>query len=100
MLNSVTQEDFIWRLLNVNKITQTPDGIVIAELSKNIQIIHDYKKNNRMEVHLLDDKSQYIIDDKNSLDEILKIHLLYPNASYLIKEYAEKHLKKIILSIG
>ena len=52
-----------------------------------------------MEVHLLDDKSQYIIDDKNSLDEILKIHLLHPNASYLIKEYAEKHLKKIILSI-
>ena len=100
MLNSVTQEDFIWRLLNVNKITQTPDGIVIAELSKNIQIIHDYKKNNRMEVHLLDDKSQYIIDDKNSLDEILKIHLLHPNASYLIKEYAEKNLKKIILSIG
>ena len=100
MVNSVTQEDFIWRLLNVNKITQTPDGIVIAELSKNIQIIHDYKKNNRMELHLLDDKSQYIIDDKNSLNEILKIHLSHPNASYLIKEYAEKHLKKIILSIG
>lgn len=91
------QNKFLW-LGHVSKpeggVTQDESSVVTINLRPQVQITHDYKKQNRVEVILKDDGSRFLVEDHNDLQEIFSLHLMNKDCVQLIRKYAEEHLRK------
>ena len=91
------QVKFLWlsnSIPNKINVTQTEDGPIVVHLRKNIEITHDYRNRNRMEILLKDDNSKYVIPNYKSLVEIYKMHMNNEEVMYILHKYCEEKLGK------
>ena len=76
-------------------IIQQPDGIVVVNMRPTIQITHNYKKKNQMQIIFVDTNDTYIIPDQQTLEEIYQMHLSNTNVVEILLKYCNKNLKKL-----
>lgn len=91
------QMKFIWLANQVHPeggVTQDETSVVVMNLRPQIQVTHDYKKQDRIEIIFRDDNTRFFVEDHNALQEVFSIHLSNKDCVQLIREYAEKHFKK------
>lgn len=94
----MTQIKFLWLSNNIpNKIgvEQTEDGMVIVKLRPKIDITHNFKKRDRVEIILKDDNSRFIIPDDESLQEVYTMHVMNEEVMLLMHQYCESHFTRI-----
>ena len=94
----MTQQKFMWitnQVSPVGKITQGTNGTVSVDLRDNINIVHNYKKNNSVVLTFKDDQKKYLITSDHDLEEIYKLHLTHPNVEVVLRKYCSDHLKEI-----
>lgn len=91
------QMKFIFMSNKMNPISVSDDGNgkIIVELRKGVQVIHNYKKNNRMEIVFTDSQDHYEIPSQNELESLYQIHLGNTNFIAPATEYCENNLRKI-----
>lgn len=87
------QPEFMMFVNNIQSenVIQVTDGTVVAKLSPLLEISHNYKKKDLMIITFTEDKKQYTIPDRRSLEEITRLHL-EEKPSMTIREYCEKNL--------
>ena len=76
-------------------IVHQPNGIILVNLRPQIQVTHNYKKKNEMQVIFIDDQSRYLIPSQKELEDIYKMHLGNTNLTEILHKYCEEKLKKI-----
>lgn len=94
----MNQIKFLWISNNIpNKlgVEQTEDGIVIVKLRPKIDITHNYKKRDRMEIIFKDDNKRYLIHDHKILKEIYTLHMQNEEVMLLLHQYCESNLTLI-----
>lgn len=92
------QPKFIWTMNNVHasgKVQQNGTSEVKVDLRPQVQISHDYRKNNRTTITFKDDGVTFIIPDHTDLEEICRIHLMNKDAVQILREHCEKYLTKV-----
>lgn len=92
------QIKFLWTMKNLHpegNIIQNETSIITVNLRKNIQITHDYKKGNRVEIIFTIDQKRYLVEDHNDLQEFCIIHLQNQQCEQKMRKYCESHFKKI-----
>lgn len=68
-------------------------GNTTINLRDGINISHNYKKKNQMKIIFIEDQAQFIIPDKNALQEIYAIHMMNKDAMQLIRDYCSKEFQ-------
>lgn len=90
------QAKFIWlgNTVHALSVEQNNTPVITMHLRKDIDITHNYKRGNRLEI-ILHNTDKYLIPDGNYLEEIIRIHLMNKDPIIPIKRYCEKYFKKI-----
>jgi hypothetical protein len=90
------QQDFIWlaKSLNIDNVSQDEIGNTIVQLKPNIQIIHKYKKNDRMEIYFQEDRKYYHIPSETELKQIYILYTENENLTEVLRIYCEENLKE------
>lgn len=90
------QHEFIYitQTIRMMNIHQDPTGKTIVQLRPQIQIIHNSKKKNQMQIIFTEDQARFLIPSKKELEEIYRLHLENVNLSQILREYCEKNLQK------
>ena len=83
------QPKFIWvaRNMKVGNVTQGPNGETTVEVRPNINIVHEYRRKNRMTMHLVERDEKYIIPSERELEHIYRLHLEHEDVMTPLMEY-------------
>lgn len=91
------QIKFVWiskNIPNILGVNQDEDGITTVKLRPLIEITHNFKKRNKVEILFKDDNSKYLIPDQKTLEEIYKMHMSNTEVMLLMHQYCDKNLSK------
>lgn len=97
LLSGLSQTKFMMMANRVKPLSVSDDGNgrIIVQLRKDVQVVHNYKKNDYMEIIFTEDQSHYQIGSESQLETIFRIHLSNKDFNYPAHMYCEKQLKKI-----
>lgn len=90
----MNQIKFVWISKNVPgvKVNMGPDGITTVTLRPLIDITHDSKKRNRLEIIFKDTNTKYLIPDQKILKEIYAMHMSNIEVMLLLHQYCDQNL--------
>jgi hypothetical protein len=90
------QHEFIWvaRSQKINDVKQDETGNTIVNLRPQVQIIHNYKKKNHMQIVFTEDQFRFLILSTGTLKEIYNINATADSQSVL-RKYCEDNLERI-----
>lgn len=94
----MTQPEFIWLSSNILPkigVEQKPSGETIVGLRPQINIIHDFKKGNRLTIVFLDDGATFLIPSKEELEEIYAMHLANTNLVQVLRKYCDDNFEML-----
>ena len=90
----MNQIKFVWVSNNIpgTKVEMGPDGITTVHLRPLIDITHDSKKRDRVEIIFKDDNSKYLISNQKTLEEIYRMHMSNTEVMLLLHQYCDANL--------
>lgn len=91
----MNQIKFIWlsnNIPNIVGINMDPNGITTVSLRELIDIIHNSKKMDKIEILFKDDNTKYEIPDQKTLEEIYDMHISNEEVMLLLHQYCSKNL--------
>lgn len=92
------QIKFLWTMKNVHPegdVIQDSTSIIRVNLRKQIQVTHDYKKGNRVEITFLTDGARYVVEDHNQLQDVCLIHLQNKVCEQKMRKFCDEHFQKV-----
>ena len=90
------QHEFMYTAKSLTlDVQQDEVGNTIATLRPYIHLMHSYKKNDLMQIIFLEDQARYIIPSNDELEEIYRLHLELTDLTQVLREYCDKHLKRM-----
>lgn len=91
------QHEFIWmaKNLKVTDVTQDETGNTVINLRPQIQLTHNYKKKNQMQIVFTEDQSRFLIPSKSDLEEIFRLHLSNVNVEQILRKHCEDNFEKV-----
>lgn len=94
----LNQAKFLWTAKNIHpegEVVQDDSSIICVNLRHQIQITHDYKKANRVEIKFKDDGVRFLVPDHNMLQEVFLIHLQNKDCVMKMRAYCEKTFERV-----
>lgn len=93
----LNQAKFIWLANNVKatSLEQDSSPVVTMHLRPQIDITHNYKLRDRVEIVFKDDGKKFFVPDHNMLEEICRYHMLNKDCVQIIRRYAEENLEPV-----
>lgn len=91
------QMEFLWMSNNIQpeEVIQGENGDVIVNLRKGIQVIHNYKRGNKMTVRFTEDQTSFVIPSKKELEDIYRMHLGNTNLINELRKYCDDNLQSL-----
>lgn len=85
---------FMSKKVEPESVTDDGNGKVIVNLRKGVELTHDYKKGNRMEIHFEGDR-WYEIPSENELEILYRMHLANTNFIQPAIKYCDDNLNTV-----
>ena len=93
----MSQAKFIFMMQRVQpaSIRDDGNGKVIVILRKGVEISHDYKNCNQLEINFTDFGDRFVIGDVHTLEDLLGMHLGNTNFIAPALAFCKKHLEEM-----
>lgn len=91
------QTKFIFTLqrMQPESVTDDGNGVVKVVLRKGVEISHNCKRSNRMEIHFTDSGCSFVINNSHTLEDLLRMHLGNVNFIAPALAFCKKYLEEV-----
>lgn len=93
----MNQVKFIWLSNNIPDtlgVVMDENGMTVVKLREFIDITHNSKKRDKVEIIFKDDDTKYEIPNQKTLEEIYSMHMNNKEVMLLLHQYCEANLSR------